>query len=194
MNINSLTQSTRRYWLANKINLMLPALVLALLVSSVSSRADHDARTPDLPSPVCDDVSAPADQRVGFRLYALGVQIYRWNGTSWSFVAPEAALFADAGFKGQVGVHDAGPTWETNDGSKVTGAVLNRCTPFPGAIPWLLLKATPASDHGALAHVTYIQRVNTIGGTAPAEPGAFVGAEARVPYTAEYFFYRAATH
>jgi hypothetical protein len=39
--------------------------------------------------------------------------------------------------------------------------------------------------------VTFIQRVNTIGGTAPAEAGLFVGDEARVPYTAEYYFYRA---
>ena len=30
-------------------------------------------------------------------MYAEGVQIYRWNGTSSIFVAPEAELFADAG-------------------------------------------------------------------------------------------------
>jgi hypothetical protein len=42
--------------------------------------------------------------------------------------------------------------------------------------------------------VTFIQRVNTIGGTAPAEAGAFVGDEARVPYTTEYYFYRATNH
>ena len=37
-----------------------------------------------------------------------------------------------------------------------------------------------------------VLRVNTIGGTAPATAGAFVGDEARVPYTTEYYFYRAA--
>ena len=41
--------------------------------------------------------------------------------------------------------------------------------------------------------VTFIQRVNTIGGTAPVEAGGFVGDEARVPYTTEYYFYRATT-
>ena len=40
--------------------------------------------------------------------------------------------------------------------------------------------------------MTFIQRVNTTGGIAPAAPGTTVGEEARVPYTAEYFFYRAA--
>ena len=39
--------------------------------------------------------------------------------------------------------------------------------------------------------MTYIQRVNTVGGLAPAEPGDFVGQEVEVPYTAEYYFYRA---
>jgi hypothetical protein len=33
--------------------------------------------------------------------------------------------------------------------------------------------------------------VNTVGGKAPTDPGSFVGEEARVPYTAEYYFYRA---
>jgi hypothetical protein len=120
------------------------------------------------------------------------VQIYRWDGTSWVFVAPEARLFADPCYEGQVGLHYAGPTWEANDGSKVVGSAPIRCTPFRGAIPWLRLDATSLSDHGRFARLTYIQRVNTIGGTAPAEAGAFVGDEARVPYTAEYFFYRKA--
>jgi hypothetical protein len=44
-----------------------------------------------------------------------------------------------------------------------------------------------------ISRVTHIQRVNTIGGTAPAQAGAFVGEEARVPYTAEYYFHRAST-
>jgi len=39
--------------------------------------------------------------------------------------------------------------------------------------------------------VTFIQRVNTVGGNAPAAAGTFVGEETRVPYSAEYLFYRA---
>jgi len=38
---------------------------------------------------------------------------------------------------------------------------------------------------------TFIQRINTVGGNAPAAPGTVVGEEANVPYTAEYLFYRA---
>jgi hypothetical protein len=121
------------------------------------------------------------------------VQIYRWNGTNWAFVAPEARLYADSGYNGEAGTHYAGPTWEANDGSTVVGAREKDCTPFRGAIPWLRLKATPTSLHGRFAETTYILRVNTVGGTAPATAGLFVGDEARVPYTAEYYFYRATT-
>ncbi len=124
-------------------------------------------------------------------MYAEGVQIYRWNGTSWIFVAPEALLFADADGNGVVGIHYGGPTWESNSGSKVVGMVLERCTPDPDAIPWLLLKAVSNEGPGPFQRVTFIQRVNTVGGLAPTDAGDFVGEEARVPYTTEYYFYRA---
>src|SRR5262249_22812284 len=117
--------------------------------------------------------------------------IYRWNGMSWTFVAPEAALYADAGGNNAVGTHYAGPTWESASGSKVVGQVLERCTPNPDAIDWLKLKAVSSQGPGPFRRVTFIQRVNTVGGKAPTRSGDTVGELARVPYTAEYFFYRA---
>ena len=47
-----------------------------------------------------------------------------------------------------------------------------------------------ANASGIFRRVTFIQRVHTTGGLAPSAPGFSTGAEARVPYTAEYFFYR----
>ena len=91
---------------------------------------------------------------------------------------------------GVVGVHYAGPTWESNSGSNVVGAVIDRCTPDPEAIPWLLLRAVSSEGPGILREVTYIQRVFTVGGLAPADPGSLVGDEARAPYTAWYVFYQ----
>ena len=186
----------RRQWLANAFNLCLSPLALAGLISILPARADNEdperRRTAELPSPVCDSVDVPSGHRASSHVYANGVQIYRWSGTSWTFVAPEATLYADPCYEHEVGVHYAGPTWEAKDGSKVAGTRIAGCTPNRGAIPWLLLGATSTPDRGIFARLTYIQRVNTVGGTAPAEPGAFVGDEARVPYTTEYYFYRAA--
>jgi hypothetical protein len=47
----------------------------------------------------------------------------------------------------------------------------------------------------ALASTTFIQRVNTAGGLAPSSgcsDPARIGTQALVPYTTDYFFYRAA--
>jgi hypothetical protein len=53
-----------------------------------------------------------------------------------------------------------------------------------------LLEALVSDGPGIFDGITHIQRVNTVGGIAPADPGDFVGDQARVPYTADYFFYR----
>ncbi|RPH80489.1 MAG: DUF3455 domain-containing protein, partial [Candidatus Rokuibacteriota bacterium] len=39
--------------------------------------------------------------------------------------------------------------------------------------------------------LTFIQRVNTVGGNTPTDPENVSGEVVRVPYTTEYFFYRA---
>jgi Protein of unknown function (DUF3455) len=171
------------------VRMALAALALLALASIPVARAAEDSRAPDLPSPLCDRLQL-SGQKVAFHVYAQGVQIYRWDGTSWVFVAPEATLFADAGYHGEVGIHYAGPTWESNSGGKVIASRLEGCTPDPTAIPWLLLQAVSTEGPGIFDRVTYIHRVNTTGGLAPAAPGPFIGAEVEVPYTAEYYFYR----
>src|SRR5512141_577651 len=93
---------------------------------------------PELPA-TCASLQLGSDQEVIFHAYALGVQIYRWNGTAWVFVAPSATLYADADYRGKVATHYAGPTWERNSGSNVVAARVNGCSVDPTAIDWLLL-------------------------------------------------------
>jgi hypothetical protein len=174
----------------------LAPLGLALLLSACASpscvASGADNRFPDVPDPI----KVPAGNGLHFHAYAVGVQIYVWtidpsNGLgSWVFRAPAAVLFADAGGNGQLGIHYAGPTWESESGSKVLGLRVAGATVDATAIPWLLLKAGSAQGPGIFNHTTYIQRINTMGGLAPSMPGSATGQEARIPYTAEYFFYR----
>jgi hypothetical protein len=194
-------RKTALHWLGHSIVVAAAALTAACAADAPSgpgravagpmeveaSIAGAD-RAPDLGS--CDSLAAPAGSRVAFHTFAEGVQLYRWDGASWVFVAPEAVLTADAAGTGVVGTHYAGPTWESNSGSKVVGAVAKRCPAGAANIPWLLLRATSAEGPGIFGRTTFIQRVNTVGGIAPAAPGAAVGETARVPYTAEYVFYR----
>ena len=167
-------------------------IALLVLVSNSVARANGDRLPPELPAQ-CASIEVEAGNKVSFHTYAIGVQIYRWNGSAWLFDAPSANLYADAGFNGKVGFHYGGPRWESNSGSVVQAARVQNtgCTPDASAIPWLLLKTVSAEGPGIFKKVTYIQRVNTTGGLAPTEPGTFAGQEKRVPYTAEYYFYRA---
>jgi hypothetical protein len=156
--------------------------------SPVGPRVDTDKPAVDLGN--CDSLRVPAGSMLAFHAYAQGDQVYRWDGTSWNFVAPSAKLFADAQGTDVVGRHYGGPTWESASGGTVIGAVRARCTPNPDAIPWLLLGAV-SEGPGVFQGVTHIQRMNTVGGKAPTENGSFTNQVRNVPYTAEYFFYRA---
>jgi hypothetical protein len=127
-----------------------------------------------------------------------GVQIYRCaataTGFAWTFVAPRADLTDN---RGRVIIHHfGGPTWQADDGSKVVGSVVSNVPVAKTAVPWLLLSATttPApTGGGLLADTTFVQRLFTVGGIAPAAAtcsAATVGVNSEVPYTAEYVFWK----
>lgn len=154
-----------------------------------SARAPLAAELPELGA--CTNLVPLAGSELAFHAYADGVQIYHWTGTTWQFDAPSATLYADAARTGVVGTHFGGPTWKMNSGGSVVGATLDRCTPDANAIPWLILSAV-SDGPGVFNGVNRIQRLYTTGGKAPASAGSFIGEVAKVPYTAEYFFYRPA--
>lgn len=130
---------------------------------------------------------------------ASGVQIYECapkadqpTAFEWVFRAPEASLADRSGRS--LGKHYAGPTWESADGSTVVGALKARdAGPDASAIPWLLLAAKSSTGSGVFSQAKSIQRVKTVGGSAPATTCTAANAKqvARVPYTASYYFYRA---
>lgn len=142
-------------------------------------------------------LAAAPDERPVLTVSATGVQIYQCrsdaSGTpAWAFVAPEAELFDERGRS--IGTHGVGPHWTAHDGSRVTGKLRARAdAPQAGAIPWLLLDATPGAAPGVFGGVTRIQRLRTTGGVAPAGGcrADTAGATARVPYTADYVLFSA---
>jgi Protein of unknown function (DUF3455) len=149
-------------------------------------------------SPVIPDaLKVSATQTLAYVALADGVQIYQCQrrtdpveSYAWVFSAPEARLTDQAGKP--FGHHYAGPTWEADDGSKVTGEVNARDPgPDPAAIPWLQLSATSTTGPGRLAKTASILRIRTAGGKAPASGCSedAVNQVVRVPYSAEYRFY-----
>src|SRR5437667_5003651 len=143
---------------------------------------------------VPENLKVPAGQTLSLVSPATGVQIYECGATKteparfeWVFKAPEADLFDLSGKK--IGKHYAGPTWASNDGSKVVGEVKARDDgPDVNAIPWLLLSAKSTSGVGALGKTVSVQRLQTVGGKAPSggcSPSQ-ADKEVRVPYSAMY--------
>jgi hypothetical protein len=168
----------------------LACLVLAAIAvaPAVGAQADSIA--------VPDALRVPGGNVLLFKTFATGAQIYVCAAKAddpetfaWTFTAPDAELWNDAGEK--VGSHFAGPSWAGNDGSRVVAEVVGRAEGAPGAIPWLLLKAKSSDGAGAFSTLTYIQRLETSGGIVPTErcDRSMAGAERAVPYTATYAFY-----
>jgi hypothetical protein len=98
------------------------------------------------------------------------------------------------------------PTWQSSfDSSKVWGrqvaaipAGSDASCPKAGAISCLLLQAIGSergpTDGKTMAETTYIQRLNTNGGSAPRSGCSALtdaGKQTLVPYTADYYFFRA---
>lgn len=143
-------------------------------------------------------VTPPAGSKYAMTTAGIGQITYECRAKAgaaeayeWVFVAPVAELYDSN--KIMVGKYYGGPTWEAMDGSKVTGKqVAVSPASGPGNIPLQLVQANPAMGSGAMTDVTYIQRLNTVGGVAPSTPcvKANVGAKQQVQYQADYVFYK----
>ena len=144
------------------------------------------------------EITPPAGNKAAMTLSATGILNYECKAVAdkpgtfaWTFAGPDAKLW-DANKK-EVGKYYGGPTWESTDGSKVTGKQLAVSPSVAGAIPLQLVQAAPTTGTGAMADVTYIQRLKTVGGVAPTTPAcatANVGTKNTVGYTADYVFFK----
>lgn len=134
---------------------------------------------------VPDAIKVPAGNKKIATMPAQGVQTYQCTGGTWVFLQPDAVLRN----RGRAEVlHSRGPVWTSvRDGSSVTAAAAAN-SPVPNVIPQLLLKSTGNRGPGIFAGVTFIQRLNTTGGLAPAGT-CTEGATTSVPYTADYTFW-----
>ncbi len=162
----------------------------ATLLAAASAAVSFSLAAQQLPQ----QLQPPANEQLLLQVHAKGDQIYACKSDAgkftWTLKAPDAQLFDKDGKL--FGKHFAGPSWEANDGSRVTGkAVANAPSPDAESIPWLLVNVISHDGSGVLSRVTTIQRLNTKGGKAPAtgcDP-SHLGQELRVPYSADYVFY-----
>ena len=196
---------------------------LTLGLASFAAAENNNRRpridVPEMPA----ILEVPDGHEVFMEGYAIGTQNYICmpapTGVAWKFLGPQATLFI-VGRRGrveqQIATHFLSPnpaeagsparaTWQdSDDTSSVWAAAIATATSadYPayvaaGAIPWLKLEmkgtATGPRHGSTLARTTFIQRLNTAGGIAPATgctQTTHIGVTALVPYTTDYFFYR----
>jgi hypothetical protein len=190
-------------------------LSVALTLSLTQIAHAHRVKPPTVPG----DIEVPPGNKAFLVGHAFGTQNYIClpSGTGFAFAlfTPQATLFNHHD-KQQIITHYFSPnnypfdpsdkgviraTWEdSRDTSTVWAAAEKSSTDpnfvAPGAIAWVKLKVLGAQDGPGggdrLSATTFIQRVNTAGGSAPSTGCAGladVGKKAFVPYTADYFFY-----
>lgn len=178
---------------------LISAVLVSASVGLLSACTQAPLRNSYSQSALPDVVKVPAGQRVAMETVGTGQLTYECKektavmGTyEWVFVGPSAVLTNRDGAR--VGTYYGPPaTWESADGSKISGTQLAISPGATGNIPLQLVKTNPAVGAGSMAGVTYVQRVNTRGGVAPALPcdGTQVGKREVVNYQADYIFYTA---
>lgn len=191
------------------------ARTIAIVISLASSSAAQTIAVP----PVPPALQVPAGNTPYLKAHAEGTQNYvclpAASGLEWKFQGPQATLFVTfKWFNGevtqQVGTHFLSPnpveagtparaTWQSSADTSAVWAKKIAESSDPafvaaGAIPWFLLQAVGTrrgpTGGSMFAQTTFLQRVNTSGGTLPPSSCTEAGAIRFVPYSADYIFYR----
>jgi len=173
------------------------ARALSTVVFSLLALPAFGAIAP--PAGLARNLQPAADEAPSFRLVASGIQVYECRAAltgadqyHWVFVAPDATL-NDPASGHDVAAYRSIDQWNSLTDLSSVSAVL-RATQEAGTddLPWTYMRAIPASEDGMFAGVTSVQRVNTRGGAAPRAgcSADTAGTEARVPFTAEFYFYK----
>jgi uncharacterized protein DUF3455 len=187
--------------------------VLGAFAVSLPQAANADEVTPP---PVPADIQVPAGNKAFLVGHAFGTQNYiclrSATRFAWTLFTPQATLLGDD--DEQVITHFFSPnpsedgtiraTWQhSQDTSTVWARVVHSPSSDPnfveaGAVPWVLLQRAGVKEGptggDTLTATTFVQRLNTHGGVAPStgcSSAEDVGDKAFMPYTADYFFYRA---
>ena len=204
-------ETLRSRWAARLAAGVLVASVVGL---GTATSAAYGQQSPAIkPPPVPANIQVPPGNEVFLVGHGVGTQNYvclpSGDGFRFTLFTPQATLFS--GDK-QLTTHFFSPnpseggtirvTWQhSRDSSTVWAKLLQSSTDpnfvAPGAVAWVLLETAgvQAGPGGGdtLTATTFVQRLNTAGGLAPATGCASatdVGHQAFVPYTADYFFYK----
>jgi hypothetical protein len=188
------------------------ALVVVMslvLIVSCTRDAVQDTTLPSYQISVSEQLGIPASVGIpentpsgntrAATFFAEGVQKYKAQQVAgsdpavyqWVLLAPKANLY-DANNQ-KVGTHTVGPTWQLSASDSIYGQQFapakSAASPDQSSIDWLqLMPKTGTVPTGIFANVSYIQRIATKGGKAPATAPLNINDTIDVKYTAIYRF------
>jgi hypothetical protein len=176
------------------------AILIGLLSACAGTPMSTSMPTPYSQAALPSAVQVPVGHVVAMETVGAGGITYECRDKpaamgqyEWAFVGPSAEL---RNRQGRVVGRYFGPpaTWAANDGSAITGAQVAVVPAAAGSIPLQLVKANPATGQGAMSGLSYVQRVATQGGVAPAATcdASAKGRREIVKYQADYIFWKPA--
>lgn len=190
------------------------ALTMLALAMTAATMQAHDSGRVEPPA-VPSNLVVPADQRAFLIAHAIGTQNYMClpsasapTGRAWTLVGPQATLFNERADQQLTHFLSPNPdeggvaraTWQHSRDTSAVWAVMDQSSTdaayvAPGAIAWFRLrvvgKAEGSDGGGRITDTKWVQRVNTVGGMAPAaETCVDIGARKFIPYEADYVFYK----
>jgi hypothetical protein len=144
------------------------------------------------PATVPDALQPPPGNVLTAVFKASGVQVYTCANGAWALTEPAASLTGIGlnPVRRATAIHFRGPSWESDqDGSLIEGtSPVSAPSATPYSIPQLLITAKVTRGPGIFGSVTYVQRLATVGGVAPAG-GCQGDARTATPYRAVYRFF-----
>jgi hypothetical protein len=174
----------------------IPTHLSLLAIAALSACAGQPLHSPYNQAGLPAAVQVPAGHGVAMETSAAGDIGYQCRAHKeiagryeWVLLGPDAGLKDRSGKT--VGRYYGPPaTWEGSEGSRITGAQLAVAPNGEGNIPLQLVKANAGT--GSMQGVSYVQRVATRGGVAPAAAcgQANEGGKQLVRYSADYIFYK----
>ena len=166
--------------------------ILLILAASLPAAALSE---PDGLSPA---LRAPSSEQPAIMLSAQGAQLFECKpneaggGFAWKFVSSDVQLYEGA--RSVATLKSPTQIDSTADRSSVEGQLLSSQDAGSENLPWASFTARPTGDTGIFAGVSRILRASTRGGIAPTTgcDAGHTGAAARVPFSADYYFYKRA--
>ncbi|MDO9359888.1 MAG: DUF3455 domain-containing protein [Polaromonas sp.] len=179
--------------LAASLLLMTAAMLIAGCGASPLARFDA-AQQQGLPA----DVRVPAGHQAVLEARASGELQYECQAIKrapfeYAWLPRDRSIELRDGSNSAIVLSRSGRSWVHRDGSQLAVREFVEVDNGPHSLPFQRARVEPSTLSGALHNISYIQRINTVGGLPSVRncSSAELGMRVQVPYEAEYVFWRA---